>query len=117
MRKGRINIVTGRQNQRLKLLRRLENRKHREKEGLFLAEGIRFVEEALSSGWPVEFLACTEKTAVSPRGELLLQSARSGNIPVLEVDEKLFAGLSDTITPQGVLAVVRQKRQDCTDLI
>jgi TrmH family RNA methyltransferase len=109
--------MTGRHNQRVKLLRRLGRRKYREEEGLFLVEGLRFVEEALSSGWLVELVACAEKATVSPRGKALLQAAEAASLPVMEVDEKLLAELADTKTPQGVLAVVRQKQVRLCDFL
>jgi len=109
--------MAGRHNQRVKLLRRLGRRKYREEEGLFLVEGLRFVEEALSSNWRVELVACTEKATVSPRGKALLQAAEAALLPVMEVDEKLLAELADTKTPQGVLAVVRQKQVRLCDFL
>ena len=44
---GRTGLITSRHNPRYKFLRSLRQRKYRRREGRFLAEGIRFVEEAL----------------------------------------------------------------------
>lgn len=98
-------------------MRRLIRRKCRDEEGLFLAEGIRFVEEVLSSGWQVEFLVYSGKAAGGSRGGALLQAAAAAGIPAYEVDEKLLAELADTATPQGVLAAVRQKEHRLEEVI
>jgi len=82
-----------------------------------LVEGLRFVEEALSSGWPVELVAFAEKASGSPRGKSLLQTAAAASLPTVEVDGKLLAELADTKTPQGVVAVVRQKQTSFSEFL
>jgi len=56
-------------NPRIKYVRRLANSRFREREKKFLVEGIRFVEEALDSGWPVEMLIYTGKSVENPRAK------------------------------------------------
>ncbi|MGH2987958.1 MAG: TrmH family RNA methyltransferase [Solirubrobacterales bacterium] len=49
-------MITSKDNQRLKLIRRLADRKHREREGLFVAEGEDLVAAAAAAGPPPEFV-------------------------------------------------------------
>ena len=49
-------MITSKDNQRLKLIRRLADRKHREREGLFVAEGEDLVAAAEAAGAPPEFV-------------------------------------------------------------
>ena len=49
-------MITSSDNQQLKTIRRLHDKKHREREGLFLAEGEDLVEAALAAGWEPETL-------------------------------------------------------------
>ena len=49
-------MITSSDNQQLKTIRRLHEKKHREREGLFLAEGEDLVQVALASGWQPESL-------------------------------------------------------------
>ena len=42
-------------NKKVKLAASLHNRKHRDKEGLFIAEGIRLVEMAAASDWNIRY--------------------------------------------------------------
>ncbi len=100
--------MLSRKNTRVKYLRRMEIRRFRDREGTFLVEGLRSVEEALNSGWPVEMLVYCTKIMENRRGKTLLERAAAVGVEPAEVEEKLFRELAKTETPQGVLAVVRQ---------
>jgi len=90
------------------LLRRLGQRKRREREGLVLVEGIRAVEEVLNAG------GCSELALVAPRlrrldgGTELEERIASLGAPVEHVDDRELGELADTDHPQGVLLVCRQ---------
>ncbi|BAF60132.1 rRNA methylases [Pelotomaculum thermopropionicum SI] len=108
--------MLSRQNSRIKYLRRLGSRRFREKEGKFLIEGVRFVEEALNSAWPVEMLVYCRRITETRRGEALLEKASFQGVPLVEVDESLFGELAGTTTPQGALAVVKKGKVSLEDL-
>ncbi len=103
-------MIRSKTNPHIKYLRRLTRRRWREKEGHFILEGVRLVEEALCSGWPVKMLVYTP--SASERAGALLESARERGIQLLPVEEGLLGELADTETPQGVLAVV--EKPGCT---
>lgn len=92
----------------IKYVRRLANRRFREREGRFLAEGVRFVEEALRSGWTVEMVIYCPLLTSSERGCALLREAREAGVTLQEVPDSLLVELADTETPQGVIAVIRR---------
>ncbi len=108
--------MLSRYNPRIKYIRRLGIRRFRDREKRFVAEGVRFVEEALASDWPVEAVVYCDRVIESPRGKELLEKADSRNIAVIEIDETLFDELAGTEAPQGVLAVVRQSTAALKDL-
>lgn len=61
-------MITSRANERLKLLRKLESRRQREKLGLFVCEGEDLVEAGLDAGYePVEALVDAERPALVER--------------------------------------------------
>ncbi len=109
-------MLAGQHNRRVKRLRRLSNRDYRERAGRFLVEGVRFVEEAFISTWPVETLIYCPGILSGRRGEALLEIAAAKGTHMLEVEEALFKELASTQTPQGVLAEVRQPRTTLEDL-
>jgi len=108
--------VVGRQNPRVSYLRRLGNRRFRDQEKKFIVEGARFVWEALNSAWPVEMLVYTCKIIGNQRGEACLEIASGRGISIIEMEENLFSKLSGTDTPQGLMAVVRQRETIPQDL-
>lgn len=54
--------ITSPHNPRLKLLRKLQERKHREREGLFCAEGEDLLAAAAAAGWQAETVFCVPGT-------------------------------------------------------
>ncbi|MFL6240674.1 MAG: TrmH family RNA methyltransferase [Actinomycetes bacterium] len=87
--------------------RRLHRRRDRVEEGRFLAEGPRAVGEALSEhrarGGVVLELFCTEGADV--RHPTVVVAAQQLGVPTHVVSEHVAATLSETRTPQGLIAV------------
>ncbi len=101
-------IIESSQNKVVKQIVALQKRKEREKRRLFIAEGERFVGE-IPKEWEVDMVATSERFALQHPS--LLQSLEM-KCPVYVVKEEVFSILSDTQTPQGILAVCRQKSED-----
>lgn len=87
-----------------KQIRALGNRKDRDAQGLFLAEGIRVVEELLDAGIPVRLSVVSPALTDSGRGAALADRLRSAG-PVRDVGIGELNELADTRTNQGVLVV------------
>ncbi|MBY6411242.1 RNA methyltransferase [Rhodococcus sp. BP-252] len=84
----------------VKLLRAAERRKT----GLFLAEGSNSVTEALAAG-VVEQLFFRDDSA--DRNRLVLDAAATAGVRTYPISERAAKGLSDTVTPPGIVAVCR----------
>jgi len=94
--------VTSAQNPFALSLKKLNEKKHREAEGLLLAEGPKLVEEALKEGLrPSRALVCTER-ADSLAG--LIDALQAQGCQVRLCPESLLKSVADTRTPQGVCA-------------
>jgi TrmH family RNA methyltransferase len=89
----------------LTLARDLVRRKARERQGLFVAEGVRAVEELLASPLRIRGILSTGWHDPSPRLAGLLERARERGVEVTHVTQEELESASDTETPQGVLAV------------
>jgi len=85
---------------RIVAARKLTRRAGRDAAGLFLAEGRQAVVEALADPSTVQEVFATEAAAAAHR-DLLAGTP----VPVRLVTEKAAAGLSETVTPQGLVAV------------
>jgi TrmH family RNA methyltransferase len=76
--------------------------------GLVFAEGVRLCEEALRAGVGLELVLHTRALAEDERGRLLLQTLRDACPAVHLVGEDVLDSVSDTKTPQGVVALARR---------
>ncbi len=77
-------------------------------------EGARLVEEALRSGLAVEAVL------VSASGERHLEQLRpyfGPALTLLRTSDRLFAGIADTQSPQGVAALLRAPRASFDDIV
>jgi RNA methyltransferase, TrmH family len=90
---------------RVSAARRLTRRAGRDGARLFLAEGVQAVREALGRAGTVTELFGTAD-ALARHADLARDAAARG-VPVSEVTERGMAGLSETVTPQGLVAVCR----------
>lgn len=89
----------------LTLARDLGRRKARERQGLFVTEGVRATEELLRSPLAVTGALVAPQLLEAPRGARLLESLRARGIRVEEVTERDFASAAETDSPQGILAI------------
>jgi TrmH family RNA methyltransferase len=98
-------MITSSQNPKLKLVRSLMGRpKERREANAFVAEGVRLIEEAVTAGWKFQFVLYSD--GLNERGQDLLKVLIAHRIDVEEVAGDLLQKLSDTETPQGILAVL-----------
>ena len=95
----------------LTLARDLKRRKARERQSLFVAEGVRAVEELLQSSLQIRGALGTDAVRRLPRGEALIAAFAARHLPFDEVSEKDFLSAADTEHPQGILAVAEVPSQ------
>jgi TrmH family RNA methyltransferase len=98
-------MITSPQNPKVQLVRALQSRsRNRRKQGAFVVEGVRLAEEALGSGWQTRFVFHTGD--LDERGEAVVQAFAQRGVQVEMVSDDVMGAVSDTITPQGILAVL-----------
>jgi TrmH family RNA methyltransferase len=89
----------------LTLARDLRRRRARERQRLFVAEGVRAVEELVASKLSIHGLLVAPQLEGAPRGASLLDAVQRRGVDVTRVDERAFASAAETDSPQGVLAI------------
>lgn len=92
---------------KLRTIRLLLNKKHRLESGSCLIEGRRFVSEALARPGTVETLLLSHDAAGTAEGAGLLREASRNGVAVHSLTAKQLGAVSDTVTSQGILAVIR----------
>jgi RNA methyltransferase, TrmH family len=127
-------MITSSSNEKIKYIKSLARRHIRQQERAFIAEGLRLVEDALNAGsYPTLVLYNEALLARTERGLALLErigspevyrrggksglaltGSEAGTVDkaappparILEVSDKLLAEVAETVTPQGILAVL-----------
>lgn len=114
--------LTSRDNPKIKQIRALRQRKQREAADLFLVEGIRHVGEAAAASEAggnhptLEYICYAPELLTSSFAQELIRQETEKGIPCFSLPADLFASLAEKENPQGIIAVVRQARQDLADL-
>ena len=99
----RIESLT---NSKIKLAAKLHTNKYRKAENLFVAEGVRLVEMAAQSDWPMEFALISDSAMENPRAVAVVEQLQEKGCPVYQVSDQLYDKAADTVTPQGLLLVM-----------
>ena len=105
-------LITSVHNPLAKQIRSLRQKKGREESGLFLAEGIHPVGEAIEAGWPIETLVYAPDQLKSDFASRLVSERLSRGLPCAAVASALFTDLAGKENPQGILAIIRQRHMD-----
>ncbi len=103
-----IKRVRTKENQFVRLARQLGQKKARDKNALFILEGIRNLEDATRSDHQVKaVLVNSDFKEKSFQAQLL--SRFNKNIPIVELENRLFSDIALTETTQGVILIIQKK--------
>jgi len=94
---------------RLQSIRALGKRAERDRTGMFFAEGLRFVGQAVAQNAQIEAVLVVPKTLEHPFGLRLRRQLEQKHVPLWETTPDLFLRLSRAEEPQWIGAVVRQR--------
>jgi RNA methyltransferase, TrmH family len=101
-------LLTSHQNPLLKDIRRAAQKGTLTEDGYCIAEGFHIIDEALRSG-------CEIKAVIA--AESCTEASRYSSLHLVRTPDALFAQISSTETPQGVMALVSPPRWQMDDLI
>jgi len=74
----------------------------------FLCEGFHLVQEAFKSGLKLRFIFATKEGMNHLDGLEIQELAKRNKVRLFEVTPQIISYLSDTVTPQGMIAVVKK---------
>lgn len=100
-----MELIISKDNSLIKEIKKLKEKKYRTKNNQFLIEGFRFIEEALKSKFEVPMIFISESHK-SRFESFDIESKLQKDTKVYWVSEQVLKLLSDTETPQGIVAVV-----------
>lgn len=109
------NMITSTSNKRMKDIAMLQKKAGiRNKEGVFVVEGIKMFQECPKS----DILEIVfGESFVSSHGKIVQELERDCRCPIHYVSDTVFAYVSDTKTPQGILLLVKQKKSQIKNML
>lgn len=120
----KINLseITSATNPKIKAIKKLEQKRQRDKEGRFVIEGFHLVEEAIKHNAEIEMILYSDKadqTQLEGIQKSLMKNA--GNLPasieMIAITESILTTLSQTPAPQGIIAILKQPEQSLSEVI
>lgn len=108
-----MQVITSKDNDIVKKIRKLKEKKYRDEENVYVIEGVKVLEEAINENVNIKKIVicddCMEAGAISQN--LLYEIAK---YDCIYVSQKVFSVLTDVVAPQGILAIIEKpsKNQD-----
>lgn len=93
-------LITSIQNEQMKRIKQLHKRKGRTQTGTFIIEGFHLIEEAHLAKWDIHTVVLREGVEAPNYIEETI---------IIRANERVFASIAQTNSPQGILAVVAMK--------
>ena len=104
-------VITSKDNETIKNIRKLKEKKYRDVSGKYIIEGIKLIKEAIEEKATIDTIVvcdnCVKSGEIDPK--VLYEIAKYNCV---YVDEKVFNNITDVQNPQGLLAVINKKNND-----
>ena len=104
-------VITSKDNENIKHVRKLKDKKYRTEYGEYVIEGIKLIREAIKEKSEIKKIIvcdnCVKTEEISQ--DVLYEVAK---YDCLYVDEKVFDSITDVQKPQGILAVISKKGEE-----
>ena len=100
-----MDIITSKDNETIKHIRKLKEKKYRDEANEYIIEGIKLIKEAIEENAKIKQIIVCEDCLKEGCGEqkFLYQIAK---YDCIYVSSKVFNLLTDVVNPQGMLAVI-----------
>ena len=106
-----MQVITSKDNDIVKKIRKLKDKKYRSELGVYVIEGIKVIEEAINENVEIEkIVICEDCTEDSIIPQKLMYAIAKYNC--IYVSKKVFEVLTDVVAPQGILAIVRRPEKN-----
>ena len=106
-----MQVITSKDNDVIKNIRKLKDKKYREIENKYIIEGIKLIEEAIEENAKIDTVVvcedCVQNKTIEPK--LLYEIAKYNCV---YVSEKVFNVVTEVTNPQGILAVVEKENKE-----
>lgn len=101
-----MQLIISKENNTIKDIKKLKEKKYRSETGKFIIEGFRFVEEGLKSSFTIEKVVVKE-SVLDKFKEKFADYINENEEKIFVISDSVFKGIAATENSQGVLAVVK----------
>lgn len=108
-RPGAVLSITSFSNPRIKDIKALALPKHRKERGVFVAEGLKLIADALAENWPIEAMIHGAEVANQPAVQKAAATARARGADILSVSAAVLSKITRRDNPQMVVGVFDQR--------
>lgn len=103
-----MQVITSKDNEIIKGIKRLKEKKYRDQENKYIIEGIKIVEEAIEEQANIlKIIICDECITEGTFSKKLMYDI--AKYDCISVPLKIFMSISDVTNPQGILAIIEKK--------
>lgn len=106
-----MQTITSKDNELIKHIRKLKDKKYRDESNEYVVEGIKLVEEAVKENAKIkQIIVCedTTRTYEIPT-HIMLEIAK---YECISVSDKIFNIITQVTNPQGIMAIIEKNAQD-----
>lgn len=118
--------ITSAANAKIKAVKKLEQKRERDQQGLFVIEGFHLVEEAIAHGAIIQAIFYTtsadqtqlrriESALIAGNSDEIMEQSQA--LDMVLVTDSILTTLSHTPAPQGIIAVIEQPAQSIESLL
>ncbi len=105
-----MQVITSKDNELIKNIKKLKEKKYREQAHKYIIEGIKLIEEAIAENAKIDTIVVCEDCVKNEEidSKLLYEVAKYNCI---YVSERIFSLITDVKNPQGILAVIEKQEE------
>ncbi len=103
-----MQVISSKENDIIKHIRKLSEKKYRDEKKQYIIEGIKIVEEAIQEKAQIEqIILCEENIKEIPK-EIM---SKIEKYRCIHVAEKIYKTLTQVVNPQGIIAIVKKREK------
>ena len=103
-------LITSKDNETIKHIRKLKEKKYRDEFGEYLIEGVKLINEAIQENLNIKtIVVCDNCNKEAINQNIMYEIAK---LECIYVDEKVFNTITEVKNPQGILAVIEKKKKE-----
>lgn len=110
-----LQEISSNKNPLIKEIRSLNKKKHRWENRLFIIEGLKIIEEAISNEIKIKNIIISDSFLETEEGICFYKRISHIN-NLVKVNDSLFKSISDTENPQGIMAICEFNIRDISEI-